>query len=454
MNRKRIGKNVDLLKDPFDSSLRRFAIPLAVSFLIHMLYAWVDMYYVSLLNTASMAAVGVGEQIYFFSFGIGVGFGVGSGIVIARRIGEGNKSKANYTAAQALIFMFVFANAIALILFFNIDNIIYLMQITGEVADLAKSYLSVIIFGLPFNFIIFQINAIVRSTGDSIFPMKMLILANLINAVISPLLIFGIGPFPEMGIFGAGLATALAQFCGALISFILVMRKKTVIEPDFAGYKPDWRIVKRIVWLGVPASLQLITVSVNRMVLSAMSNFFGVNVLTSYMIGLRVDLLVFMSIFAVGAAVEITTGQNLGAKKPQRIFGYHRSAVKQLSILMAVLGLLVFIGGEYLAAVFTDNPDIIEKTTVYLRINVFSYIFFAIGIVSVRVISGAGDYYRSLAIVAVILFGFQIPLAYFLSHNTILEYEGIWYGILFSQISFAAVAYYQMSRKKWMQVQV
>lgn len=350
--------------------------------------------------------------------------------------------------------MFSFALLIAATLHFMIPVALDILNIKGLVREYAQIYLSIISLGMPFNFLIFQVNAMIRSSGNSIIPMIILITANLFNAVISPFFIFGIGPFPEWGIFGAGFATALAQFLGAIIANFILFVKFHKIEISFKKFKVDFGIIYNILRLGVPASLQVNAVSVNRMVLTWMTNLFGANVLTTYMLGLRVDLLVFMSIFAVGAAVEITTGQNLGAKKIERVFQYHKSAVKQLSVLIFSLGIVVFFGGEYFARIFTDNQDIIDKMSVYLKIISFSYVFFAIGIISIRVISGAGDYFRSFKLVAAVLFIIQTPLAYILSNATPLDHRGIWYGILASQIAFAIIAIQALKKRKWINAKV
>ncbi len=449
-----MNSRVDLLEGPIDSTLRKFALPLILSFVINMVYTWVDMYYVSRINTVSVAAAGVGEQILFFAFGLGIGFAVGTSIVVARRFGERDYEGATHTATQGFLLMFGFSMLITLLLYLTYPMILKLMNIEGETYTLAEKYLSAISWGMPFNFLIFQLNATVRSTGNSVFPMAILIFANILNIIISPFLIFGIGPFPRMEIFGAGLGTAIAEFIGFLVALILIQTGKSGLKLSFNDLKPDIKIIKRIVKLGIPASLQLLTISINRILISSITFSFGAEILTTYMLGLRMDLFVFMPIFAVGAAIEITTGQNLGAHKTDRVFKYYYSAIKQLSLLMAIFGVLVFFGGSLFAKIFTQDKQIIQNVAEYLRITAFSYIFFGIGIISVRVISGAGAYIRSLIIVAIILFFIQLPFAWGLSKHTFLDYNGIWVGILLSHISFALIGYLQMISGKWINVKV
>jgi Na+-driven multidrug efflux pump len=156
-----------------------------------------------------------------------------------------------------------------------------------------------------------------------------------------------------------------------------------------------------------------------------------------------------MSIFAVGAAMEIISGQNMGAKKYDRIFAYHRSAMKQLGILMFVLGSIAFFAGDKVALIFTDDPIIKQEVGNYLKIVAYSYIPLSVGIISIRTISGAGDYMRSLAIVSSVVLGFQLAMAYGLS--TLIDHQsGIWIAMLLTTIIFALVGIKQLYDKKWM----
>jgi len=447
-------KNVDLINGPIGPTLRAFAIPLALSFVINMLYSWVDMYYVSLISETAMAAMGASERIWFFIFATGSGFAIGSGVVIARRVGEGDKDKANHTATQAVVTMFLFAILLAAVLYFSIEHILSLIGIKGEVAHMAEIYLSVICFGIPFHFLMFQVNAIVRSSGNSIYPMMILILSNVINAIITPLFIFGVGPFPEMGIAGAALGTAIAQFTGACIAIYILLGGFTSVTLVFKKLKPALSIMSSILKLGIPASLQMVVVSINSIWTMTVANMFGTEILTTYMLGIRVDLFVYMSTFATGAAMEIITGQNIGAGKPERIFRYFYSAIKHLSVILIPLGVLVFFGGEYFAMIFTDDPSLIEQVHIYLQITAFTYIPFSIAVLSIRIISGAGAYFRSFAIVAFIMLGVQGPLVYILSQYTPLHQQGIWFGLLISNVIFFAIALFNLYRKKWMKVKV
>jgi len=198
------------------------------------------MYFVSRLGEMEVSALGVSEQLLFFIFAIGSGFGVGTGIMIARRIGERNYEKANHTAAQAIAFTVLSSIIIAFVLYLNIPTILSVMKIEGHVAELAHIYISILIFGVPANFFIFQINSIVRATGNGNFQFYILFLTIVLNIIFAPIFIFGVGFIPKMGVAGAGLATASAQYIGAIVAIIAVLLNTTQINISFRKFRIDW----------------------------------------------------------------------------------------------------------------------------------------------------------------------------------------------------------------------
>ena len=161
-----------------------------------------------------------------------------------------------------------------------------------------------------------------------------------------------------------------------------------------------------------------------------------------------------MSVFAMGIALETATSQNLGAKQIDRIGMFYGSAVKQLIWLLGFLAILTYLFGEYFARIYTDDPNIIRETVEYLHIACFGYIFFAIGSITLRVISGAGAAARSMMIVFTALVVIQIPLAFILSRYTPLRESGIWIGVVLSYIALTVIGFQQYRSKKWIAVHI
>jgi putative MATE family efflux protein len=446
-------KNVDLLNGPIDSSLRQFALPLAISFIATMVYSWVDLFYISWLGASSVAAQGISERIWFFIFGIGSGFAVGSSILVARRTGEGKVKAASSLAAQSTVVMFIISVIMAVFLHFTLDGILSILGIKGEVRELSKIYFQALIWGVPFNFLTFHANAVIRAVGNSFYPMLVLIGSNIVNAIIAPMLIFGIGPFPKWGIYGAGIGTAFAQFAGSIFAVILLQKNFKSFDNLLNVFKINFKEIYRIVRLGFPASLQLIAISITSMGLAANANLFGTEILSTFIIGLRMDLFVNMTIFAIGTAVEVISGQNIGANKPERIFLYHKSAIKQASIVLSFLGIAVFFYGKYIGVLFSSTPHIINELDIYFKFAAFGYIPFAMGIISIRVISGAGDYFRSLKIVFFTLIITQLPFAFTLS-KLINSHIGIWISMISSVFLFSVYSLFEVKNRKWLRVNV
>lgn len=450
----RATRRVDLINDPIDTSLRLFAIPLAFSFVVNMVYSLIDRYYVSRLGDAAIAAIGSSDQVVFFLFTLVSGFAVGTGIIVSRRFGEGNHKGASQTATQALVGMAVMAGTVTAIVYLLLPTIPILMRMQPEVAELSMSYLGMLLLGFTFNLLNFQMFTIVRSTGNAMFPMMVLVSTVVLNAVIAPFLIFGIGPFPELGMQGAGLATAISQMSGTAIALTAILRGRTNMHLDFSEFKLDFDLLGRVARQGFPASIQMLSVSLNRAVIFIIVSSFGTQVTAAYTLGLNVDMFVFMSVFAVGIAVETATGQNLGANKPERVWGFHRSAVKQIVMLMMGLAVVVWFVGRPFIELYSSNPTTIDEATTYLHITVFGYVFFAVGLITVRVMSGAGSAIISMLVTGGCLLGLQLPLSYALSHGTNLGATGVWIGILAGYVVFATVAILVLKSKVWLRARV
>lgn len=445
---------VDLLNDPIDKSLRLFAIPMAFSFLINIIYTQIDRWYVSRLGDAAIAAIGAADQVAFFLFTVASGFGVGTGIIIARRIGEGNRLEASRTAAQAVVGMAIIGSVVTIAMFSFLDRVPALLNLNPEVGMNVTYYLGGLFLGYTANVLNFQLFAIVRSMGNTFYPMIVLVATTVVNAVVAPFLIFGLGPFPEMGIYGAGLATAIAQILGCVVSLWALILGKAGMRIDFAGFRMDLSVLVRIAKQGLPASLQMLSVSVNRLFLFGIVGGYGTTVTAAYTLGTNVDLVVYMTVFAMGMSIEVITGQNLGAGKLERVYAYHRSAVKQMSVLMIALAVFVWFFGEPFVQMFTRNPETVSIAVSYLHTTVIGYLFFAIGFITIRVVSGAGAALLSMSVIAGSLLGIQFPLALLFSQGLGWGPQGVWYAIVTANICFCILSLVVLRSKVWLRARV
>lgn len=444
-------QSVDLINDPIDQSLRRYSLPLALSFVVNMVYSFVDRFYVSRLGDAATAAIGATDQVMFVLFTLVSGIAVGAGIIVSRRFGEADIQGAMRTGTQSLVGIVILALTVTLTMYALLPQVPVIMRMKPEVAVHSTDYLSTLLLGFTFQLSNFHMFTISRSTGNTMFPTIVLITTVVVNAVVAPCLIFGIGPFPAMGMSGAGLATAIGQMTGTAITLTALLRGSTGIRLDFSQFKLDWPLLRRVALQGFPASVQMLSVSMTRAIIFMFVGALGTSTTAAYTLGLSVDMLVMMTVFAVGIAMQTATGQNIGAGKPERVWLYYKSACKQLTYLMVGFGVIVYAFGDDFILLYTTTPDTVREATEYMRISVFGYIFFAYGLMSVRVISGAGASILSMSITAGSLLLLQVPLAFVLSNWTSLESSGIWIGLATGYAVFAGISYTVVRSGRWLQ---
>lgn len=443
-------QSTNLLHGDVTSTLWRFSLPLMLSFVVNIVYSWIDTYFISHLGAAAIAAIGFCEQLNFAVFTIASGLVAGTGIILARRIGEGKKAEAERIAAESVSVMLGFSLSIALALFLAMPMILPLFGLKAEVLHFALEYMRTVLLGVPGIFCIFHLNVLMRSAGNSAFSMRTLLVSTGLNAILAPLLVFGFGPIPTMGMSGAGLATALSQLCGAAWGFYEAFGGKAAMTLPRKLPVPQLSTLRSIVALGVPSSLQFVAVSVARVAMAGIANTFGTSVAAAYTLGLKVDFFVYMPIFAVGVALESITGQNLGAQQVKRVFQFYRTAVTQVVLLTLLLAVVAFAFGSTFVRLFTTDEAIVAIAVGYLRTLALGYPLFAVAVLSARVISGAGDVVRAMLIIGGMALFVQLPLVYGLSHFTALSYTGIWLGVLLTYLLMAGVGFYELQGKKWL----
>jgi putative MATE family efflux protein len=450
----RSGRSRDLTTGPIRPTLWRLTLPLALAFVINAVYSWTDMYFVSRLGDTEVAAIGFSDQINFVIFTIGSGFCVGTGIVVARRIGEERRRHASLVATQAFSFMVVYSSLAAVAIYFLLPSILQVLGLKGEILRQTGIFMGTLIWGYPANLLMFQGNATVRSTGNTVFPMAVLIISALANVIIDPILIFGMFGMPKLGLRGAAISTATAQWIGALVSAYGLYSGKLNIRLFRPTLRFDWSVITSIFRIGVPSSLQSLAVSSSRVVIISIANLFGTAGVTAYTIGQKVDFIVFMPIFATGIAIETLVSQNIGAGRFDRVRLFRRTALRDLGGVIIAMGVAIYFGAESLARLFSSNPEVIDLTIRYLHIAVFGYLFFVIGQTGTRSLSGAGHATRSMLLVMGMLILVQVPLAYLLSRHTSLGVPGIFLGVTTSYAVFALASSVAVRGEKWMRRKV
>lgn len=371
-------------------------------------------------------------------------------LLLQEELEKEKKNQAEKVVTHAFSFMMIYSVIVASLLYFVVPFVFILIGLKGELLQKSTIYMQTLLLGFPGSMITFQSNASVRSTGNTIFPMLVLFFSALINACCDPILIFGLFGFPKFGMQGAALSTSIAKWFSAILCIYILFTGKLNLKIQKPTLKIDWRIIKNIVQIGIPSSLQTLTVSVSRVILISFSNFFGTESAAAFTIGQKIDALAFMPVFAFAIAIETMVGQNIGAKKFERVKQFIKSAIFQLSCIMLIVGIIYLLFAKNIAGIFTNNNYVINLVKNYLHITVLGYFFFIIGQSCSRSLSGAGHSLRSMFIVASMLFFIQIPISYFLSKHTSLNVEGVFWGITIGHFVYASISIFAIRGNSWM----
>lgn len=414
---------------------------------LQALYNTVDSIWVGqFLGTTALAAVSVSFPVIFAVVALAMGIGMATTTLVAQHAGAKDTAMVRKTIGNSFIVMGILGGASAVIGVILRVPLLRLINTPPEIMDKAQSYLGIILAGTALTFFYNLISAVLRGLGDSRTPLLFLTYATVLNIILDPLLIFGIWPFPKMGVAGAALATVIAQGLSGFLG-IRHMFKIGLIKWEWAEWKLDRRLVAQTFSIGLPAGLQQVIVSMGMLTLTSLVNGFGSVVTAAFGVGGRLDQFAFMPAMTVGLSVSALVGQNLGARKYDRVKEIVHSSVKMTVAITAVV-MVVAVGIPHiLLRMFTSDAAVLAEGTKYLRTVGFAYIPYALMFTLSGILRGAGDTVPSMIISIVTLWVVRIPLSVYLSR--LLGSQGIWLGLAASPAIGASLNYVYYLSGRW-----
>lgn len=410
----------------------------------------IDLYWVGRLGPSTMAAVAMGGTVMMMIFPLFMGLSTGTVALVSRAIGAKREEEAGRVAGQSLI-LSLFLGALSGAVGYGLATS-SLRWLGAEPAIVAEgaSYLRILLLGSATAYLLFTANSALQGAGNAMTPMLAMLTANGINIVLDPILIFGFGPIPRMGIEGAALATIVAQAVAACISLRRLHYAEARPRVLRDHWRPDWDLCRRIMRIGIPGTGQMLSRSLMNAVMMNLVAGFGTVAVAAYGTGLRFHMILLMPAFALGAAAATLVGQNLGAGQPGRA---HRAAWLATGLdmgLMLLSSLAVLIWAPQLMGLFSNDPAVIATGARYLRMVSPVYIFSSPGIILGRALNGAGDTLVPMFITIVCLWGLQVPAAIALTRWAPDRIDGIWFAIIAAMIAhgLAVVAWFETGRWK------
>ena len=449
-----------------------FGIPLVLGMGFHALFNLVDLWIVGGLGTAALAAVTIASMVNTVPMVICNGVSTSSIAFIARNLGFRNRRRANETMRQSFILVVILSVVLGVIPFIYARELVELLQAKGpEVIGPATEYLQVMSLGTITMFLLMQITAALRAAGDSVWPMILLVGANLLNIVLDWALVFGHWGFPDLGAPGAAYATVIARGLFCIPGFIVLLKGRGGLKLSLARLRIHGRTMMRLIRVGMPASAQWVVRIVAYLAIlwivgdyeATLRPSFGKTAQAAFGVGLRLDLFAIFSGFGWGAAASTLVGQNLGRGRPDRAEKSSWVAMGFNVVMLAAIGAAYYVYAPALIGFFGTSGQVaggsqetagfeavVTVGTTYLRVVAFSYPFVAVSLVLAQALNGAGSTRTPMVIDTIGLVLVQLPAAYFLSRRPELGLMGVWYAIVGSN-AFIAVFYliwFRMGRWK------
>jgi putative MATE family efflux protein len=443
------GRQHDYTRGSLHRALTLLAIPMVLELAMESLFAVVDIFFVSSLGAEAVATVGLTEAVLTLLYAVAIGLSMSTTAMVARRIGEQNRAGAARAAVQAIALGAGVAIATGIPGFLLGGDVLRAMGASAETLVTGSRYTSIMFGGNVVILLLFLNNAIFRGAGDPAIAMRSLWLANGVNIVLDPMLIFGWGPFPELGVTGAAVATTCGRGVGVVYQLFALRRGASRVRITGEVLRFDVAVMWRLLRLSVGGIAQMLVATASWVALMRIMAPFGAEAVAGYTIAIRIIVFAILPSWGLSNAAATLVGQNLGAGHPDRA---ERSVwLTGLYNTVFLLGVtVVFVSmAEGLVSLFQTEPTIVAVGARALRVISYGYVFYAWGMVMMQAFNGAGDTMTPTWVNLLCFWGGQIPLAWALANAAGLGPEGIFWSVTLSETVLALVMIELFRRGRW-----
>ena len=433
------GSRRDYTQGPVGRSVLLLAIPMVLEVILESVFAVTDVFFVGRLGENAVATVGLTESVMAVVYTLAIGLSIGATATVARRIGEHNPDGAARAAVQTLILGFVISVTVAALGVGFAPEILRMLGAPEAVVRSGAGFTRVMLGGNASVVMLFLVNAIFRGAGDAAIAMRVLWVANAINILLGPMLIFGVGPFPELGVVGAAVATTIGRGTGALFAIHRLFQPGRHIQVKREHLHVDTTLMRGLVRLSATGTLQVFIGTASWIGLVRILSQFGAAALAGYTIAIRIILFALFPCWGLGNAAATMVGQALGARKPERAERAVWLAAFYNLCFLGTVGIVFVAFADEIAGLFTQDPSVLLYATDGLRIVALGFPFYAYGMVVNQSFNGAGDTWTPTYLNFMAFWVFELPVAYVLGIHLQLGPDGIFWAIALA-FSLLAVA--------------
>lgn len=443
------GEEQDFTSGSIDRAIVLLAIPMILEMAMESLFAVVDIFFVARIGPEAIATVGLTESVLTLVYSLAIGLSAAATAMVARRVGEGNRDAAARAGAQTITIALALSLLIAIPGYFFAEDILRFMARDETVSSTGKHFTRLLLTAnLPI-LLLWMLNGIFRGAGDAATAMRALWIANAVNIVLCPLLIFGWGPVPAMGVLGSAIATTIGRSTGVIYQLWHLFQVGKIVRLRWAQLRPDWSIIGGLVRLATGSTGQYLIASASWIFMIYILGQIGKEVTAGYTIALRIIIFTILPSWGMANAAATLVGQNLGAQKPERAERSAWRAAHFNMIFMAVVCVLYVVLAPQLIGLFTQDPVPLAAGTLALRIIGGGYVLFGYGMVISQAINGAGDTYTPTLLNFVCFWIIETPLAWLLALHWGWGQTGVYWAIVIAESIMALAAMWVFGKGRW-----
>lgn len=444
----------DFTQGSIGRAIALLAIPMVLEMMMESLFAVVDVLGVAHLGADAVATVGFTESLLTIIYSVSLGLSIATTATVARRIGEKNPKAAAEVAIQSILLGLMITAVTGTLGGVFAPRLLHLMGASPAVVATGSGYARAIYAGSGTVFLLFLINGVFRGAGDAALAMRSLWTANIINILLNPCLIFGLGPFPRMGVAGSGVGTSIGRGAGVLLQLWFLTRGKSRVSVHFREFRVRADIMLRLIRLSLGGMFQYLVGVASWIVLVRMAATFGSIVIAGYTLAIRIIIFALLPSWGMANAAATLVGQNLGARKPDRAEKSVWLAGFYNMVFLGLVAVVFIVFARPVVGIFTRDPGVVPVAAGALRIISYGYVSYAWGMVMMQAFNGAGDTVTPTIINLLCFWIWQLPLAWFLAFKTSMGVNGIFLAIAAAQSTVAVVGVWAFRRGKWKQQRV
>ncbi|HWZ97002.1 MAG TPA: MATE family efflux transporter [Candidatus Dormibacteraeota bacterium] len=443
------GSHQDYTVGNLNRAIILLAIPMVLEMALESLFAVVDIFWVGRLGADAVATVGLTESLLSLVFAVGLGLSLSTTAMVARRIGEKDPKAAAIAGVQAIALGLAVSLLVGIPCIFFAPNLLRLMGASPQIVQTGSGYARIALGGSGAILLLFLNNAIFRGAGDAAIAMRLLWVSNIINLILDPCLIFGLGPFHKFGVTGAALATFTGRSIGVLYQFYRLLRGSERIRILREQLHLDFAVLFRLVRVSLTGILQFAIAHTSWIGLVRIVSVFGSAALAGYTIAIRILIFIILPSWGLSNAAATLVGQNLGAKQPERAEkSVWRTGLYNM-IFLGVVGVFFILFAEPAIRLFTHDPEVVPLAVSALRIFSYGNIGYAYAMVMLQAFNGAGDTITPTIVNFFAFWMLEIPLAYFLAIHTSMQAHGVYWSVVVAEASMAAISIILFKRGYW-----